>query len=169
MMIAKYCENYYNYSCDKKLIDWKHYVALPSDRCYLVSNKPQKLLIDFLNKNGIIYKNINEEELTDIFYIECWVGYDTGLPNIPTEWLVQDIDNDRVKIEYGLGVLPGWGGCDKYVSFNYISKEEITSSRIVYVYTKKDGKRFDIPYVEEKSVSIDELLHVYEEFSRNNL
>lgn len=53
-------------------------------------------------------KKVDEEELTDIFYVNCFINYDTGLAKIPTEWLVNNIIDGKIEIEYGLGFLPGW-------------------------------------------------------------
>lgn len=169
MMIAKYKGNFYNYSCEKEQIDWNHNVAINCGKSYLSTRRLEKQLSGFIKRNDIMYMKIDEQSLSDIFYIEYIVGYDTDLPSIPTEWIVQDIIDEKIKVEYGLGHLPGWSACDKYTSFNLIDKDDIKSSKLQYVYTKKDGIKYSEPVVDEKRVDIDELIRVYREYWWKNL
>lgn len=171
-MIAKYKGNEYRYTC--KIVqfgeDWRFYKAEHADYSHIITSDPQKYGMDFQpNSYGDMAKKIDEEELTDIFYVMCYVDYDTGLSKIPTEWLVNNIIDGKIEIEYGLGLLPGWRGIDRYVCSKQLDRNEVSAPKIRVVYTKKDGVMLSEPHVEEKNVDIDELIRVYEHYLRDNL
>lgn len=172
VMIANYKGNEYYYSC--KIIpfecDWRYYQAVHEDYSSISTYKVEKAEEDFKpNKYGKMAKKIDEEELTDIFYVMCYVDYDTGLSKIPTEWLVNDFIDGKIEIEYGLGLLPGWTGIEQYVCRKQLDKSEVSSPKIGGVYTKKDGVRLSEPFIEEKNVDIDELIRIYMHYLRENI
>ena len=153
VMIAKYKENEYYYSC--KIIpfecDCRYYQAVHEDYSSISTYKMEKAEEDFKpNKYGKMAKKIDEEELTDIFYVMCYI-------------------DGKIEIEYGLGLLPGWTGIEQYVCRKQLDKSEVSSPKIGVVYTKKDGVRLSEPFVEEKNVDIDELIRIYMHYLRENI
>lgn len=171
-MIANYKGNEYYYSC--KIIpyecDWRYYKAIHEEYSNISTYNMKNAEKDFkLNRFGKMAKKVDEEELTDIFYVNCFINYDTGLAKIPTEWLVNNIIDGKIEIEYGLGLLPGWTGIEQYVCRKQLDKSEVSSPKIRIVYTKKDGIRLTEPYVEEKTVDVEELIRVYKHYLRDNI
>ena len=171
-MIAKYRGKEYCYSC--KLLqwksDWNYYQAIHAEYSKINTNDPQKVYDDFhLNEFGRMEKEIAEEELTDIFYVNCFINYDTGLAKIPTEWLVNKFIDGKIEIEYGLGLLLGWNGVDQYVCRKLLGKDEVSSPKVRFIYTKKYGNMLKEPYVEERDVDIEDMISIYNYYLRDNI
>ena len=155
-MIAIYKGVEYSYTCKylKFAQDWRYYRAEHADFSRIVTNDARKS---------------KEEELTDIFYVNCFINYDTGLAKIPTEWLVNRIIDGKIEIEYGLGLLPGWNGVDQYVCSKLLGKDEVSSPKVRFIYTKKNGNMLKEPYVEERAVDIEEMISIYNHYLRDNI
>lgn len=159
-MIAKYKNNFYLYISNKKVSN-------------LVTRQKQKALEGFEYDEGAYFKRISMDELEDVFDIEYWVTYNTGEPEVPTEWKVgkdsRDIQGDNVLIRYSNGVLPNWNIEEKNVCVKYINKNEIDSAKIVKVYSLKDGVSLNSPIKEETLVDFNDLALMHDEFSRMKL
>ncbi|MBR4670292.1 MAG: hypothetical protein IKO84_06805 [Butyrivibrio sp.] len=171
-MIAIYKGVEYSYTCKylKFAQDWRYYRAEHADFSRIVTNDARKSKEDFLPDSfGEMGKKIAEEELTDIFYVNCFINYDTGLAKIPTEWLVNRIIDGKIEIEYGLGLLPGWNGVDQYVCSKLLGKDEVSSPKVRFIYTKKNGNMLKEPYVEERAVDIEEMISIYNHYLRDNI
>ena len=171
-MIALFRGVEYSYTCKylKFAQDWRYYRAEHANFSRIATNDLKKCREEFQsNSFGEMERKIAEEELSDIFYVNCFINYNTGLARIPTEWLVNNIIGEKIEIEYGLGLLPGWDGVDQYVCSKLLGKDEVSSPKVRYVYTKKDGRVLEEPYVEERDVDIEEMISIYNHYLRENI
>ena len=159
-MIAKYNEKYYFYVCNKKISN-------------IVTRKSYKADKDFTFDEGVYYRKVDPDELTDVFEVSYWVAYDTGIVNLPKEWEVgktsRDINGDTILIRYSNGLIPNWKAEEKDVCVNYIKKSDITAAKIVKSYSKKDGVQQVLPLKEEENTDVDDFIEKWSEFKRDNL
>ena len=172
-MIAKYNGEHYYYVCGEEIFDKRYKLAKESDISNIITMKKEKCFSDFLAvpQYGEFYKKVDMHELTDIFYVEFFIEYDTGLPDIGVikNWSFDKVKDDLIKLEYSPGQLPGWYPEEQYVCSKYVGRDEILSSKIMTVYTKKNGVMFSEPYIIEENVDYGELIYWCKYYSRRNL
>ena len=146
-MIAKYKEHYYSYSANS------------GERTIVTENKEKAYPeFEYEEDDEVFYKDVSEEELSDIFDIRFFVEYDTQLPHTPLMWdlFPEDFSENGVYLVFAKGHLPNWEITDKYICRKLISYKEITKCEVVYEYKKKDGVQGDLK--ESKGpLSIDEM------------
>jgi len=121
----------------------------------------------------LYFKNILEEELSDIYDVEIWVSYNTNIPNTPKQWKLGSdksaISENGILLIFAEGILPGWNVIEKNVCSKRIDLSEISSARVVFVYRKKDGKMLENHIVEEISIATSELNEYFERYNKFGL
>ena len=171
-MLAKYNGEYYYYVCGEKIVDKRYKLAIESSVSNIITVKKDKCSSDFCVSPycGEFYKKVDMSELTDIFDVDFFVEYDTGLPTLGVmNWFFDKAKGDMIKLEYSPGQLPGWYPEEQYVCYKYVGRDEILSSKMVTVYTKKNGVMYSEPYIVEEYLDYDQLIYLFNQYSRENL
>lgn len=107
----------------------------------------------FCEDGDIFYKEVEEEELSDIYITDFMVRYDIGYSRTPEWWKVtyNDLYENAIKIRFVEGILPNWDIEEKNVCTTLVPFQNIRETKIMYTYRKKDGKDVDNIVVEEKA------------------
>ena len=111
-MIAKYKEHYYSYSANS------------GERTIVTENKEKAYPeFEYEEDDEVFYKDVSEEELSDIFDIRFFVEYDTQLPHTPLMWELfpEDFSENgwyRYDTRFGLPVYGDDGEISRYNIFN---------------------------------------------------
>ena len=139
----------------------------------IITRNPRKANIDFAKDDDVFYKKISDDELSEIFNIELWVKYSTGLPDTPFWWQVsfdgRAFVSGKVLLRFSEGFLPGWEIEENNVCVKYIDIDEITDAKVVYAYKKRNNTVYSNPRRFEESISKDEICAVFEKFKGNNI
>ena len=139
----------------------------------IITTKEQKTDPSFTKEGNLYFKNILEEELSDIYDVEIWVSYNTNIPNTPKQWKLGSdksaISENGILLIFAEGILPGWNVIEKNVCSKRIDLSEISSARVVFVYRKKDGKMLENHIVEEISIATSELNEYFERYNKFGL
>ncbi|EHL14789.1 hypothetical protein HMPREF9630_00832 [Peptoanaerobacter stomatis] len=139
----------------------------------IITTKEQKTDSSFTKEGNLYFKNILEEELSDIYDVEIWVSYNANIPNTPEQWKLGSdkyvISENGILLVFAEGILPGWNVIEKNVCSQRINLSEISSARVVFVYKKKDGKMLENHLVEEISIATSELNEYFERYSKFGL
>lgn len=139
-----------------------------------VSNKRRKGIItrcvqktdgSFLKENDTYYKSVDEKDLSDIYTVEFYVFFDTGLKDVSAWWKVTeaDLSDDKVKLRFAEGILPGWNIEEKNVCTNEIDFNEISCAKVEFVFEKINGKEENV--IKEETKSWNEILQNINECS----
>jgi hypothetical protein len=159
-MIARYNQNEYIYVSNRR-------------RKEIVTTKCSKNDGTFTLEKGLFYKKIAEEEITDIYDLEYWVKYESGLPNVSEWWKIGSeqnaITDDHVILLFAEGILPGWKIEEKNVCSNEVKLTSVSGAKIKVIYRRKDNRELQIPITEERIVKISELNEMHKKYSRNNM
>lgn len=130
----------------------------------------EKAQVGFQYDRSVFYKKVDlsDNRLSDIFNLDIWVHYDTGIPNVPVEWKI-DIDTNifiegTLFLRFVDGILPGWNIEEKNVSYTKISINDIIGVRAVYTYLKKDGNLLSSPISHEIPMESEGLLELYRKY-----
>ena len=157
-MIAKYNQKIYRY------------VANSRKKCIITSLRSKKE-DDFTKDDDIFYKDVEEEELTDIFDVKFFVGYDAQLPGTPTEWEIDSsaigMSGRKVRLLFTQGYLPGWKVTDKYVCEKHVDVSNLSYGRVIYKFRKKDGVQCEL--TEEQLLTPNELVTLAQSLDREHL
>ncbi|MEQ2497458.1 MULTISPECIES: hypothetical protein [Lachnospiraceae] len=136
----------------------------------LLTRIKEKAQVGFQYDRPVFYKKVDlsDNNLSDVFNLDIWVHYDTGLPNVPVEWKI-DIDTNifeegTLLLRFVEGILPGWNVEEKNVSYTKISINDITGVRAVYTYLKKDGNLLVPPISHENQRDSEGLLELYRKY-----
>lgn len=142
-------------------------------RTVIVTRQEYKTDGGFIKDGDLFFKHVREYELSDIFSVEIWVQYHTGLEHTPSFWQVDEecggIENDQVMLRFAEGILPGWEIEDKNVCKKYVDYSDISTCRLVMKYKKYAGEALVIPKIEEKYYPIKEAMDLYEQYWKSNL
>jgi hypothetical protein len=124
----------------------------------------------FLNDNGLYYKSVNEDDLSDIYSTQMMVFYDFKLDGVPSWWEISDTDivGKQLKIRFAAGILPNWNVEDKNVCTTLVQAEGIAKAKIRITYRKRDGEAADNLIV-EKHLDVSDLIEKIKEISERNL
>ena len=160
MKIAKYKGMFYQYvSTDKA--------------CSIVTAHNEKVHDGFVLKDGVYYKTISDDDVSDIFEIRYRVKYDTEIPGVSDEWEIgtgtQDVKEDKILIRYSNGILPEWMVEEKNVCTKYVDKKEIEFGEIIRLYQKKNGRMLPSPEGVVERVDVDTFISIQFDYQRNNL
>lgn len=159
-MFAKYNDNLYFYVANKRKKE-------------IITRNPRKVNEDFRRDGNVFYKSVSENELIDIFNVELWVDFNTGLPNTPFHWQVgfdgRDYVNGKVLLRFSEGILPGWTTEEKNVCTKYIAINEIEGAKIVYLYKKRNAIACEPPQRVENIISISEIMDLFEQYKKSNV
>ena len=159
-MIAKYndCEYFYIANQRKKEI---------------ITSVCSKADASFTHEGAVYFKEVLEGNLSDIYDIEFWVLYDAGFANTPKWWRLDKeksiITEDGVLLLFTEGALPGWDIIEKNVCANRVNLSEITGARMIRKYIKKGGKVCRPYFIEEKTITVLELLDLHTRYSKTEL
>ena len=153
-MLAKYKDRFFSYSSSTS----EQEITTQSDeKAY-----PE---FEYEEDEGIFYKSVSEEELSDIFDIHFYVEYDAHLKDTPLRWEVfpEDFEDNGVYLIFAEGFLPEWEIIDKFVCRKLVSFEELKNYEAVFEYRKKDGV---CKSIEERMtiLSIEEMLKTLEAY-----
>lgn len=97
------------------------------DKCFeLVTKKSENINNKFKKNNNIFYKKIKDlSVLDDIYDISLFVEYDTHLKNVSNLWKIpftqEYLYNEKNKLIFAEGILPGWSIEEKNVCSKYIN------------------------------------------------
>lgn len=157
-MIARYNNMYYRISKGRASYE-------------LLTMIKEKAQVGFQYDKPMFYRKVDlsDNGLSDVFNLDIWVHYDTGLPNVPVEWKI-DIDTN-IYVEEGTlllrfveGILPGWNVEEKNVSYTKISINAILGVRAVYTYLKKEGNLLASSISHEIQMEREGLLELYRKY-----
>ena len=122
----------------------------------------------FMHDNRLYFKEIHEEELSDIYEAEIWVTYHANIPDTPTQWKLGSnnpmISNNEVALVFAEGILPGWDVLEKNVCCKAVLLSEVSSAKVVLTYKKKDGKVLENRIIEEISIDTSDLVKYIEKY-----
>ena len=138
------------------------------DMRYAIGTKNISLTDDtFIRSNFCedYFKIIDRSELNDIYDVEIYVIYDSGIPGVSNSWIIDTgwfarIRNDEIRIVYFDGYLEGWEKADRDTYVKWIKFSDISEAKIVFKYQKKDG----IEYKEEVREEIPIDVHSIEKY-----
>ena len=156
-MIAKYNGQYYLYSNNSREQE-------------IVTRDRNRTDSKFCEEDGLFYKSVTEEELSDIFNVRYYVEYDAKLDHTPLWWEVFPADyvDDGIYLVFAEGFLPDWEVYDKGVCRKHVKLTDIDHCKVSYVYKKKDGKVVEVTE-ESDVISVDEMLKLRDKYSKENL
>lgn len=154
-MIAKYNEKYY--MCNKL-----------TDTVNIITDKKNKYDDSFTIVGYGPYwskkVSLNDPKLTDVYKIDLYVKYDTGIPTVPVVWKLgvnPDVLKDNmIKLVFYNGILPGWKGEDKTIGYKYINIDEIKGGSIKYTFYKKNNELCTPLFIHQKETSILEIINI---------
>lgn len=159
-MFAKFNDTIYSYVANRRKKE-------------IITRNLNKTNADFKRDGGVFYKAVSEEELTDIFNVEIWVNYNTGLPNTPFYWQVgidgRGYADGKILLRFSEGILPGWNIEEKNVCIKYVDVNEIEKAKVVYVYKRKDNTTCLPSQKVEKEITVDEMLCIFEKYKKTNI
>lgn len=150
------------------LYDNKTYIVNDYDNKYvLITDRQDKADDSFTHDISYYTKQIvlSDSKLISLYNLKLKADYNTNLPEVPVTWNVefgQDaIKNNKLKLIFWHGILPGWLGDDKTISHQYIDFKNIGQCYAEYTYYKKNGQLFsDGPMHMFAKISIDELAQI---------
>lgn len=135
----------------------------------LITEFAEKAYEEFTQRSDYYIKvtDFSDPGLTDIFDVDLWIKYDTGMDGLPLEWDVSldgftVIKDDQISIDYQ-GWLPNeenWGLVEKGIWRTFINITEIEGAWITYTYKKKDGVLLEQPVVVREDVSLEKLFEL---------
>lgn len=123
---------------------------------------------------GDYFKIMDRSELSDIYDVEIYVVYDSGIPGVKDLWIIDTtwyamIRKDEMRIVYFDGYLPGWEKVDRDTYVKWVKLSDITEAKIVFRYEKKDGIEYKEKLKEEKIIdvhNIEEYLNYYNDIKK---
>lgn len=141
----------------------------------IITYQDNKASEGFIKDKDLYFKTVLDDDimLTDIFNVEFYVYYNTGLPSVQSEWRISlggaSIKDEKVRLRFAEGYLPGWEVEEKGVCVKDIELEDILDSKIIYNYIKREGIKLESPYIEEKNISKEELKNMYVMYKKGNI
>lgn len=160
-MIAKFCDGLYEIIKNESVYE-------------LITYKKEKKSEEFTSHRNFFYApvSIDDDRLSDIFIVEFFGIYDTGLDDVPIKWKLGQnevqFENSTVLLRYTKGYLPNWKVEEKGISVKQILIDDIATFFVKYQYLKKDGQLCD-GIVEESELAKDEFISLCKMFLRSNL
>ena len=159
-MIARYMDYEYTYISNRRCKE-------------ILTTQKEKVKDGFTFGNGIYYKTVDENDLTDIYNVELWVKYNTGFEGVSDWWKLGGEQNviadDKIQLVFAEGILPNWDIIDKNVCSMLIPIVEILEAKLVFSYKKRDGIALSERICEERIISIEELKQLHRRYCRMNL
>ena len=109
MLVAVYKGNKYKFVSNKR-------------RKGIITRCVQKTDGSFLKENDMYYNPVDEKDLSDIYMIEFYIFFDAGLKGVSSWWKITEADllDNKVKLRFAEGILPGWNIEEKNVCTNEI-------------------------------------------------
>ena len=139
----------------------------------IVTRNTSKTDETFSERKGVYFKVIDENDLMDIFSVRFYVDYDTGISDTPHIWTIDNgMSNpakDRLLLRFGKGFLPGWEIEEKNICTKTIGFDDVRDIKISITYEKKDGQTMAPPYVDERVITKEEMIELFDHFKRTNL
>lgn len=125
----------------------------------------QKTDGSFLKENDTYYKPVDEKDLSDIYMIEFYIFFDAGLKGVSSWWKITEADllDNKAKLRFAEGILPGWNIEEKNVCTNEINFNEIQYAKVKFVFTKINGKEENV--TKEEIKRWNEILQNINEYS----
>ncbi len=159
-MIARYNKREYLYVANRRKKE-------------IITYKLSKTDESFVREGNLFFREVSEDELSDIYDIEFWVTYKADIPNTPEQWKLSNeknkINSEGILLVFAEGILPGWDVVEKNVCSHRVNMSDISGAQMVISYKKKDGKVCDKHIREERSVMLSELEELFERYSRTAL
>ena len=105
---------------------------------YLASDRKSEALgfVQKVSGNNRYYRQLkNFREVEDLYEVEAYVSYNTGIEGVQTEWKITpefDIFMDGcIKLWHVGDELPGWNWSERFVCYRYVPLNEIEKAWIV--------------------------------------
>lgn len=159
-MIARYMGCEYIYISNKR-------------RKEIITSKKEKIKEGFTSENGIYYKTVEEKDLTDIYSVEFWVKYKTGLDRVSDWWVLGSEQNavtdNKVQLVFAEGILPDWNIVDKNVCSMLVPLDKILEAKMVVSYRKQAGIVLEEKITEERIIPKEELEKLHRSYCRMNI
>ena len=159
-MIAKYMDCEYTYVSNRRCKE-------------IITSQKEKIKEDFIFENGMYYKAVNENELTDIYSVNFFVKYETEFIGVSDWWKLGNEQNviidNQVQLVFAEGILPNWNIVDKNVCSLLAPLDKILSAKMVISYRKRDGIVLEETINEERIISLKELKQLHRGYCRGNL
>ncbi len=158
-MIAKYMDCEYTYISNKRNKE-------------IITSQKEKIKDGFIYENGVYYKTVDENDLTDIYTVKFFVKYKTGFDKVSDWWELGDelnvISDNQVKLVFAKGILPNWNVVDKNICSTLISLDNISKAKMVISYQKCKGVVLDKLVNKERIISLEELKRLHSSYCRVN-
>lgn len=159
-MIAKYMGYEYTYISNRRSKE-------------IVTSQKVKIDGSFNSEKRYYYKKVSEDDLTDIYNIEFWVTYKSGLKDVPITWILGSeakvIVDNKIQLVFAEGILPGWDIVEKNVCSKWVELSDISEAKMVTVYKKKNGIICEPRVQEERNISNTDLVLLHSKYCRKNL
>ena len=139
----------------------------------IITRQEQKTDSSFTKDGNLYIKNVQEEDLSDIYNVAIWVSYDANLPTTPKEWRLicseSTVSEQGALLIFAEGILPGWDVIDKNVCSKRVPLSDLLDAKVVHTYRKKDGTLFEQPVTEEMSIDITDLTTYLDRYNQFNV
>lgn len=159
-MIAKYNKYNYLYLSNRRTKE-------------IITTKKQKTDSSFRKEGNLYFKNISEDDLSDIYDVEIWVTYNANIPNTPKQWKLGNdqsvISEKGILLVFSNGILPGWNIIEKNVCAKRVSLSKLSDVQVVFSYRKKDDKILENHIVEDFSIDVSDLNKYFDEYNKFKL
>jgi hypothetical protein len=157
-MIAKYNNEYYLYICNRRTKE-------------IITRQKIKTDNTFVSDDCVFYKQINSDDIEDLFDVKFFVSCDSGIANTPTEWEIgpDEIKGDQILLRFADGILPGWKVEEKNVCTKCIGVEDVLSAKEVRSYKRKDYVTLLSENIKERTVESEDLILQAASFAKNSL
>lgn len=151
-MVAVYKGNKYKFVSNKR-------------RKGIITRCVQKTDNTFLKENDIYYKPIDKKDLSDIYAIEFYIFFDAGLKGVSSWWKITeaDLSDNKIKLRFAEGILPGWNIEEKNVCTREINYEETSCAKVKFTFKKINGKEENV--TKEEIKRWNEILQNISEYS----
>lgn len=163
------------YLVDNKGLLFRYVYNGIEEKYFCVTKDKNKVSEGFIQSYDFYKKEIpiDDPQIESIYDMHYLVDYDTKLECVPTTWKVDEeeitLTGEKILLIFGHGRLPGWEIVENTVCKKMVKIEEVKNIRIVYKYKVKEGKKYDIPLREERTLTIEEFKQMAEYYRDSNI
>lgn len=141
----------------------------------IVTYFENKIDKDFKEDEGVFFKEIEQSDknIEDIFELKFYVEWDSGIENTPSEWYVQHskgiILDNKMKLYFAQGHLPGWNVEEKTICSNIIDFNEVEKYIVQYEYSVKKGRKLEEKEIDREYATKEEFIEKFNQYLVDNI
>lgn len=141
----------------------------------IVTRKVEKSNETFYKHRSVWVKVIEniDKNIEDIFDLKFYVEWDSGIENTPSEWYVQHskgiILDNKMKLYFAQGHLPGWNVEEKTICSNIIDINEVEKYIVQYEYFVKKGRKLEEKEIDRQYVIKEEFIEKFNQYLADNI